>query len=163
MGGANSQPTYTINDLIPSNNMLTLPISDFNGYTSLKLIATNSSDTITSTIIAYQYLPIKPSFIIKPGTSFDILNPQIILEPNEALDSVTLNTLTNSDISFSFIINNNKVTIQTVNDEQEAIVNGETLTEADFYTIATSNDNYVITFNPKEFSTIMSMIDPNGS
>ncbi|MBR4486889.1 hypothetical protein IKS57_06195 [bacterium] len=167
MGGASSQPTYTISNInISSSGTLTLPISDFNGYTSLKLIATIGFTKIVSNIISYQYLPLKPSFIIQPGTSFDIASPQITLVPNEELGSSSLNHLDYLDLSLDFIINNNKVTIQTNSSTyvQEVTVNGQTYDEGYFfYTMALVKQNYLITFNPEKFSTIMSMIDPTGN
>ena len=163
---SNSNSNIELIDEIPvtvNNGILTLPVSDFNGYSSLKLIATLNNISTSSIIIAYEYLPVKPSFKIASNTSFNMSNPEIILQPNEALGTATLGTLTSSDLSFSFELNNTTISIKTVNNNQEVNVNGDTFTESGLYSVSVLNQNYVISFNPSLFSKVMSMADPSGS
>ncbi|MBO6042558.1 hypothetical protein J6P52_05445 [bacterium] len=162
---SNSNSNIELIDEIPvtvNNGILTLPVSDFNGYSSLKLIATLNNISTSSIIIAYEYLPVKPSFKIASNTSFNMSNPEIILQPNEALGTATLGTLTSNDLSFSFELNNTTISIKTVNNNQEVNVNGDTFTENGLYSVSVLNQNYVISFNPSLFSKVMSMADPSG-
>ncbi|MBR4485859.1 hypothetical protein IKS57_00545 [bacterium] len=127
------------------------------------MIGTVDSTKVVSNLISYQYLPIKPSFTIKSGTCFDINNPQIVIEPNENLGSCVLGTLTNSDLSFNFELGNTSFNIQSINGNEIVSFNGNETNENGLYSITLSGQNYIISFNPKMFTNVMSEIDPSGN
>ena len=139
-----------------NNNKFSIPISDFNGYSSLELLINNK---VSSQVINYQYLSTKPYFQIS-NESFDANNPQITLSPNEDLGSCKLAQLSTSNLNLTMNINNTVFTITSTSVSIPAI---GTVSWKNFYTIKTSNQNFIISFNKSELSNLLEVADASGS
>ena len=161
-----------------STGTFTLPVSDFDGYTSLKLINTKTNTTASQTI-AYTYLPQKPWFEIEPGSSITVANPQITLVPNENLGSATLGAISAQDLSFSLDVNGTTIGITPVSGSSTNAtisIEGASLTYDNFYTVSVNNNvsyqvngqtitgaAYVISFDATKFKQLISYADYSGT
>ena len=161
-----------------STDSFSLPVSDFDGYTSLKLINKKTNIPASQTI-AYTYLPQKPWFKIEPGSSITVANPQITLVPNENLGSATLGAISAQDLSFSLDVNGTTIGITPVSGSSTNAtisIDGHSLTYDNFYTVSISNNvnyqvggqtitgaAYVISFDAAKFKQLISYADYNGT
>ena len=161
-----------------STDSFSLPVSDFDGYTSLKLINKKTNIPASQTI-AYTYLPQKPWFKIEPGSSITVANPQITLVPNENLGSATLGAISAQDLSFSLDVNGTTIGITPVSGSSTNAtisIDGHSLTYDNFYTVSINNNvnyqvdgqtitcaAYVISFDAAKFKQLISYADCNGT
>ena len=161
-----------------STDSFSLPVSDFDGYTSLKLINKKTNIPASQTI-AYTYLPQKPWFKIEPGSSITVANPQITLVPNENLGSATLGAISAQDLSFSLDVNGTTIGITPVSGSSTNAtisIDGHSLTYDNFYTVSINNNvnyqvdgqtitgaAYVISFDAAKFKQLISYADYNGT
>lgn len=161
-----------------STDNFSLPVSDFDGYTSLKLINKKMNIPASQTI-AYTYLPQKPWFKIEPGSSITVANPQITLVPNENLGSATLGAISAQDLSFSLDVNGTTIGITPVSGSSTNAtisIDGHSLTYDNFYTVSINNNvnyqvdgqtitgaAYVISFDAAKFKQLISYADYNGT
>ena len=163
-----------------SSGTFSLPVSAFEGYTGIQLLVNKMPE---SQKIAYTYLPTKPWFEIKPSSTFNLLNPQIILVPNEDLGNATLGALTASDISFSLNVNGTTIDISPKGNDGTATItiDGQSIIRKNFFVLTNGNvvsvennvtykinnqsitgQAYVINFDSSEFQWILSIANSSG-
>ena len=140
-----------------SNNEFSIPVSDFNGYNSLELLI---NDTVSSQVINYQYLATKPYLQIGSSQLFNSNTPQITLTPNEDLGSCIFDELTAQDLNITIDINNTtlKITSTTV-----TIPSIGTVPESNIYSIKTSGQDFIITFNKSKLDELLNVTDSSGN
>ena len=140
-----------------SNNEFSIPVSDFNGYNSLELLI---NDTVSSQVINYQYLATKPYLQIGSSQLFNSNTPQITLTPNEDLGSCMFDELTAQDLNITIDINNTtlKITSTTV-----TIPNEGTISLSNIYSIKTSGQDFIITFNKSTLDELLNVTDSSGN
>ena len=140
-----------------SNNEFSIPVSDFNGYNSLELLI---NDTVSSQVINYQYLATKPYLQIGSSQLFNSNTPQITLTPNENLGSCMFDELTAQDLNITININNTilKITSTTV-----TIPGKGTINLSNIYSIKTSGQDFIITFDKSKLDELLNVTDSSGN
>ncbi|MBQ5492451.1 MAG: hypothetical protein IIT78_01050, partial [Mycoplasmataceae bacterium] len=139
-----------------SNNEFSIPVSDFNGYSSLELLI---NDTISSQVINYQYLATKPYLQIGSSQLFNSNTPQITLTPNEDLGSCMFDELTAQDLNITIDINNTTLKLTSTS----ITIPGEgTISLSNIYSIKTSGQDFIITFNKSKLDEFLGIADVSG-
>ncbi|MBO6042222.1 hypothetical protein J6P52_03575 [bacterium] len=118
------------------------------------------NDTVSSQVINYQYLATKPYLQIGSSQLFNSNTPQITLTPNEDLGSCMFDELTAQDLNITIDINNTtlKITSTTV-----TIPNEGTISLSNIYSIKTSGQDFIITFNKSTLDELLNVTDSSGN
>ncbi|MBO6072799.1 hypothetical protein J6P59_04175 [bacterium] len=118
------------------------------------------NDTVSSQVINYQYLATKPYLQIGSSQLFNSNTPQITLTPNEDLGSCIFDELTAQDLNITIDINNTtlKITSTTV-----TIPSIGTVPESNIYSIKTSGQDFIITFNKSKLDELLNVTDSSGN
>ncbi|MBO7044101.1 hypothetical protein J6W34_06175 [bacterium] len=118
------------------------------------------NDTVSSQVINYQYLATKPYLQIGSSQLFNSNTPQITLTPNENLGSCMFDELTAQDLNITININNTilKITSTTV-----TIPGKGTINLSNIYSIKTSGQDFIITFDKSKLDELLNVTDSSGN